>query len=464
MQLTQTEQADVSAQVAELVGIAEGLLQAGRAGEAKEVLETLNAVSPGSFPILKLLGVACALQGDFLGAQPHLDAAAALSGDDALVWNTLSVCCFEAGEFERALAAADRTVQLQPALPEAHDNQGNALYALKRYADAAESYGRAGRLNPKLARHHLNLHHSYMLRGEHALAWKSWEWRLGERGGPEPARDIPAPRWSGVEPLGGKTILLLAEQGLGDCIQFVRYASTLEALGAKVILEAYAPQVGLFEGVAGVCAIIAKGAPLPAIDVFASILSLPLAFIHGGIAAEGTPVPYLKAPAAGVAKWRDRLGAERLNVGLVASGSTTHPRDAHRSIPLSTLAEGLPQGANYVLIQKEPRDRDRAFLDQRPDIALISEELGDYADTAALCEALDLVISVDTSIAHLAGALGRPTWILLPHFPDWRWDMEAQTTDLYPTAQTIRQAAEADWSSVTDQIGRQLRSLLDARR
>jgi tetratricopeptide (TPR) repeat protein len=562
MQLSASEQANISAQVAELVGIAEGLIQGGRLAEARDVLETLNQVAPDTFAVLRMHGIACATQGDHAAAAKSLTVAREL-GRDALVANVLSVSLFALGDSLGALEAADEALALRPGFPEAftnrgnalnglgrseeavlafreallraphdaiahlnlsnayrdlkrheealaslertialapnlaaahrnrgnvlndlgrpeealacydhaltlepqaaetHFNRGNVLHELGRYAEAADSYARAGLYDPKHSKAFMNRSHCFLMVGDYARGWEEYEWRLSERGGPVPSRSFQAQRWTGRESLDGKSILLHAEQGLGDALQFTRYVGLVADLAAKVVFETYAPLMSLSRGRFGVAELIANGDTPPPVDFHCPLMSLPLAFMNAKVEAE-PEVPYLSAEPEAVARWRARLGGGRLNVGLIVSGNPAHARDAQRSLPLEVLAGGLPEGAAYWLVQKQPRERDLAFLPQRPDIALISEEFGDFADTAALCEALDVVISVDTSVAHLAGALGCPTWILLPHFPDWRWGQnESERTHWYPSARLFRQKDPDDWTAVRDAVRRGLETLIN---
>jgi tetratricopeptide (TPR) repeat protein len=561
MALTAQEQADVSAQVAELAGLAEGLIQAGRAAEARDILATLDLVSPGDFAVLRLLGVALATLGDYATAVETLRRARPLR-PDALVLNVLSVCLCALGDAEGALEAADGALRLNPRFAEALNNRGNALNGLERHGEAVEAFEQAVRLtpldptprlnlsnalralgrfeealasldqalalNPGLAVAHCNrgnilddlgrreaaieaydraialdpgsadAHYNrcdvlqqlgrfqeaadsyvkaqdlpppqpaavlrrgycFLTLGDYARGWPDYEWRFSDRGGPVAARAIDAPRWTGRESLEGRTILLHAEQGMGDAIQFVRYASLVSAMGATVTLQAHAPLLPVFSGRFGVAALVANDAPSPPVDFHCPLMSLPLALMGAGVGAEPA-VPYLEIEPEAVLRWRERLAGGGPNIGLVASGNPAHLKDAERSLPLERLARALPEGPRYWLIQKELRDADRAVLPGRPDIALIGEQLADFADTAALCQALDLVISVDTSTAHLAGALGRPTWILLPRIPDWRWVYsDSETTRWYPTARLFRQAEPGDWGPVVDCVRRALSEMI----
>lgn len=380
MQLSAFEQA----QVAELAALSNGLLQQGRAAEAKDILAALHAMTPGDVDILQVLG--------------------------------------------------------------------DAHYALRSYDEAADSYARAGRLDPRLAARHMKLHHAHVLRGEFPQAWKAYEWRLAERGGQVATLPLSIPQWRG-EPIDGKTILVHPEQGLGDMIQFVRYLRTLKALGAQVVLDTFGPLRRLFQGLDHVDILIGGiGEPSPPADVHTPIMSLPLAFELGGVTPLESEPPYLRADPEIAARWRRRFASASLKVGIVVSGNPGHQHDNRRSMPLDALAPGLPLGPTYVLIQQQVRDADLAALASRPDIVRIGDDLQDYADTAGLCAALDLILSVDTSVAHLAGALGRPTRLLLPHFPDWRWELEGDQTRWYPSMRLFRQVSPGDWSAVANAV------------
>lgn len=257
----------------------------------------------------------------------------------------------------------------------------------------------------------------------------------------------PQPLWDGREPLAGKTLLLQAEQGLGDTLQFCRYASVAQQQGARVVLEAQPPLVPLLRSLQGASQVVARGDPLPAFDVHCPLMSLPVAF---GTTLDSVPsaVPYLEAPAERVQAWRSRLGpAKAPRVGLAWSGSRTHRQDRERSLALERLLAALPPGLTYVSLQKEVRDTDRPAMQGLQDMGA---ELADFADTAALCEQLDLVISVDSSVAHLAGALGRETWLLLPFNADWRWLLRRADSPWYPGMRLLRQPVAGDWDAVLD--------------
>jgi hypothetical protein len=278
--------------------------------------------------------------------------------------------------------------------------------------------------------------------------------------------DLSQPIWLGDGPVEGKTILVFADEGLGDTIQFARYIPMLAARGAKVILWVDDPLASLMSGLSGVSRLITKSDPLPVFDLHCPICSLPLAF-RTSIETIPSDV-YLPRPAeARVQAWesrlRDRLGPSgKLRVGLAWSGNPNHWNDHNRSLRLQELSPLLDLDADFVSLQKDPRPHDRAQL-ERTGILDLTADLTDLAETAALVSCLDLVITVDTGIAHLAGALGRPTWILLPHTPDWRWLLGRDDSPWYKSARLFRQDARRDYAPVLERVREALQQILSAR-
>ena len=356
--------------------------------------------------------------------------------------------------FEEAIASFDSAISLKPNYEQAYSNRGNALQALQRFEEAIASYQHAIAINPDCADAHWNLSLCYLLGGNFKEGWKEYEWRWKSEESSKTAgvRSFSEPRWLGVETLKEKTILLYAEQGLGDTIQFSRYVSLVAQLGAQVILEVQGPLLNLLKNLEGVSQILAKGDPLPAIDYQCPLLSLPLAF-----KTELDSIPALSQKITGdsakIIQWQTILGVKtKPRVGLVWSGSLIHKNDHHRSIALSQLLPYLPSHIEYVCLQAELRDVDIELIAQQPGIQYFGEALEDFTDTAALCELMDLVISVDTSVAHLSAALGKKTWVLLPHTPDWRWQLERGDSSWYPSIQLYRQPAIGDWTSVLEKV------------
>jgi ADP-heptose:LPS heptosyltransferase len=256
--------------------------------------------------------------------------------------------------------------------------------------------------------------------------------------------------------LNGKTILIYAEQGLGDTIQFCRYVSLVSNLGAKVLLEVQAPLVKLLSSIDDYVNVIPRGGALPSFHYQCPLLSLPLAF---QTTLETIPKvsKYIQADEKKVIDWEARLGKQNnLRVGIVWSGSLDHSNDQNRSIPLSELIAYLPPNFDYVCLQKELREGDKEALLQHPEIRWFGEDLNDFSDTAALCELMDVVVSVDTSVAHLAGALGKKAWVLIPFSPDWRWLLDRKDSPWYRSIKLFRQEEMGDWSSALRNVENEL--------
>ena len=363
--------------------------------------------------------------------------------------------------FEAALSGYDRALALQPDYAEAWYNRGNALKELGRIDEALGSYGRAQALKPDYVEAHWNEAYLRLLLGdfERGLARSEWRWRspaLGLR-----PRSFAQPLWRGREPLAGKTILLYGDEGLGDAIFYSRYIGMLAARGAQVVLEVDAPLHALLSGVAGVSRCISPGDAAPEFDLHCPMSSLPLAFATRAATIPAT-VPYL--PAA-FAQHPARLAEkDRPRIGLAWSGNPRHRNDRRRSIPLSVLAPLLDRPATFVSLQKEVRAGDAATLRGTGRILDLGAGLTDMADAAALIGELDLVIAADTSIAHLAGALGVPVWILLPFIPDWRWQLGRDDSPWYPTARLFRQDDQRDWHQVVRRVDKALGDFLATRR
>jgi hypothetical protein len=299
-----------------------------------------------------------------------------------------------------------------------------------------------------------------LLTGSFARGWQEYEWRWKYETLASAKRKFQQPVWRG-EAIDGKTILLHSEQGLGDAIQFCRYAPLVAARGARVILEVDKRLGDLMASLAGVSQVVTAGETLPDFDLHCPLLSLPLAF-DTDLETIPAETAYLRAPPNKQAEWGARLGAKHsCRVGLAWSGNAAHKRDELRSIELNALLPLLNTGATIVSIQKDLRPADATVLGGHRDIVQIAERLADFSDTAALVSNLDLVITVDTSIAHLAGALGRPVWVLLPYLPDWRWLLDRDTSPWYPTARLFRQDQTRSWDRVIQNVREALLKFVD---
>jgi tetratricopeptide (TPR) repeat protein len=363
------------------------------------------------------------------------------------------------GRLEEALAAHAAAIRVRPDFAEAHYNLGNTLKALGRLDEAIAAYRAAIRGKPDFAEAHVNLGMELLLAGDFAHGWAAYAWRL--RGALSP-RTFSRPAWRG-ESLAGRRILLHAEQGLGDTIQFCRYVPLVAARGGLVTLEAPRPLLRLLSGLSGVTRLIAEGESIPAFDVHCSLMSLPLAF---GTEEDTIPaqVPYLAAKPDRIAYWRDRLGPKtRPRVGLVWSGGFRPDQpalfavNARRNIPLPLIGQLNRPDIDFVSLQKgEPAEGElRALQDTLwpgGNFTNAGPDIGDFDDTAGLIETLDLVISVDTSTAHLAAAMGKPVWLLNRFDSCWRWLRHREDSPWYPTVRLFRQTEPGDWHGVARRV------------
>jgi tetratricopeptide (TPR) repeat protein len=371
------------------------------------------------------------------------------------------------GRAEQALPWFDQAIALRENFTEALHNKAVTLTQLQKLHEASAIYQHLKAANPGDALAELSLAHLHMLTGNFEAGWAGREarWRLPSHSTAYPK--LAQPLWLGRESLAGKTILIAADEGYGDTIQFVRYVPMLAERGAGVVLVVQDSLHGLLSGLPGVAQCLPISAtntsPLPAFDVHCPLMSLPLAFATR-LDTIPAPASYLPRPAAvRVQAWEDRLGRhDRLRVGLVWSGNPRHRNDQNRSLPLRALTRLLDVDATFVSLQKDPRPADQLALLERADIVDPTAQLTDFTETAALIACLDLVITVDTSVAHLSAALGRPTWILLPYTPDYRWLLDRDDSPWYPAARLFRQAATRDYASVLDRVRAELRAQVSA--
>jgi tetratricopeptide (TPR) repeat protein len=366
---------------------------------------------------------------------------------------------------EEALQWFDRALELRPDYVQALTNRALVLGQLHRFEEAVAAYHRLQSLDPGNAETDITLGHLHLLLGNFESGWVGHDARRRIPSFSAPYPKFSQPMWRGEESIEGKTILVHVDEGFGDTIQFARYVPMLAARGARVILVVDGPAYALLSGLAGVSQCFAfPASTLPPFDFHCPMSSLPLAFATR-LDAIPPGMSYLPAPAESrVQAWDGRLGShDRLRVGLVWSGNPKHRNDHNRSLPLRTFSRFLDADATFVSLQKDPRPTDREALVELPGIIDLTADLTDFAETAALLRCLDLVITVDTSIAHLAGALGCPTWILLPHTPDWRWLLGRDESPWYPTVRLFRQPKPRDYDSVVDRVRAELTAMISKR-
>lgn len=374
----------------------------------------------------------------------------------AAAHTSLGITLQELGRLDEAAACHARAAACEPGFTAAYNNLGNTRQAQNRLDAAIAQYRHALNTDPDSPDGHRNLGIGLLVAGRFAEGWGEYEGRLRCKDAPVLA-DLPKPRWSG-EPLEGRRILLHSEQGLGDTIQFCRYASLVAARGGRVVLGVQPSLTRLLKGLQGAAAVRSGAVPLQEFDLHIQMLSLPGLF---GSDLDSFPaqVPYLYPEPEMAARWAERLGRlEGMRVGLVWAGSPGHGNDKNRSLRLEAFAPlaALP-GVTLVSIQKGPSEGLAAEPPGGMPLVNLSPEIADFADTAAIAANLDLVICVDTSVAHLCGALGRPTWVLLPFAPDWRWMLDREDSPWYPTMRLFRQERPGDWSGVLARVEEALR-------
>ena len=346
----------------------------------------------------------------------------------------------------KAIECYAAAIALSPGYAHAYVGLGIAFSKTGEFAQALVQYDKAAALDPYLAEAHYNKALVLLLLGDFTQGWQLYEWRWRVPAFTSPRRCFTQPLWHGNESLDGKTVLLHSEQGLGDTVQFSRYASAVASLGAKVVLELPSSLRQLLSRVQGVAQCALRGEALPAFDYHCPLMSLPAAF---DTVLESIPsaAGYLPAPASAARHWRTRLAqTHRPRVGLVWKTNPANPASAQRDVALPTLLQWLPSEINYVSLQYGASSEEVHTL-ERHGILHFNADIADFADTAALCSLMDVVVSVDTSAAHVSAALGVPTWILVSHLPDFRWMLERTDSPWYTSAKLYRQNSPGSWSS-----------------
>ena len=352
-----------------------------------------------------------------------------------------------------ALETFDRVLVHAAQHAKAWNNRGRALQTLNRHLDAVVSFEKAIAIDKSYADAHFNLALSLLTLGALQRGFAEYEWRWKRTGMSDTRRGYRGRQWLGEFPLGQRTILLPAEQGLGDTLQFVRFAPLLARAGATTILEVHPELKALLANVDGIASCHARGEALPGYDYYCPLGSLPLAFKTEPATIPGN-IPYLSADDAHTAKWRPAIEAlSGKRVALAWAGNARHANDRNRSIGFKLLEPLFAlEGVSFISIQRELRDDDAALLARHYNIIHVGDNLADMADTAAIVALADLTITVDTSVAHLAGAMGQDAWVLVPFSPDWRWTLSDERSPWYPRSRLFRQNAPGDWPSVITQV------------
>jgi tetratricopeptide (TPR) repeat protein len=430
------------------------LLSHGRPGDALAEFQQVLARNPRHVEARIGCGLAQAALALPEPALAEFDAALVLAPGHPMVQFNRGVALLKLGRHAEALAANDAALAVAPEHPGALLNRGRALAQLNQVDAAIASYDAVIASQRDHADAHFNLALALLTRGDYRRGFAEYEWRWRRSG--MPVSKNRGRLWLGEYPLARKTVLLHAEQGLGDTIQFARYAPQLAAAGATVVLEVPPELKGLMSGLGGTGTVIARGEAPPPFDVQCPLGSLPLA-LQTELATVPAQIPYLSAEPAHLAKWSPHLDAlARPRVAIAWSGNAGHDNDRNRSIAFARLAPLFDTPAAFVSVQRDVRDSDAAALAAETRVVNVGSELADFSDTAAVLALCDLVIAVDTAVVHLAGALGRPVWVLVPFAPDWRWALTGETTPWYPSARLFRQTSPGDWDTVIARVGAEL--------
>lgn len=442
------------------------LLERGEIEPAMASLRRASTLRPDYVEALSNLGNALMAVHRPGEAEACYRRALTLRPDYATAHNNLGVALRKLGRLAEARACHEEALRRRPGHVGALSNLGRVLHETAAYGEALERYDEALRLDPGCVDAHANRAVTLLLLGRFAEGWHEYEWRWRVPGFDVRRRMGDGAVWDGSD-LGGRTILVWGEQGQGSNIQFARLLPLVAGRGGRVVFECGAPLVRLMQCLtegpsAPVAAVMVAGEAPPAYDVHVPLMSLPhrLGF-DPDAALPG--VPYLRIDPALSAAWRQRLaGLDRPRIGIAWAGNPDHENDCNRSMPAEALRPLLDLGVGSLISLQVGAAAEQAaglgngaVVDPTPDI-------GDFADTGAIIEQLDVVVSVDTAVAHLAGALARPVWLLLPFVPEWRWRLDRNDTPWYPTMRLVRQASPGDWSGVVARVAAALRAMAAA--
>jgi Flp pilus assembly protein TadD len=431
--------------------------QSGRVDVAIELIGRAIAINPNVADYHSNLGELQRRSGQSDQAIVSLRRALSLQPNHAVAHYNLGLVLAERELFDEAIAAYQQALNLQPGMLETLIAQGNAFVRNRQFDHAGAAYRRAIEIKPDSAEAHWNYSLLLLRLGDYERGWDEHEWRGRVKSGFAPPQCFAQPQWNGGD-LRGKTILLHAEQAFGDTLQFVRYVPLVAQRGGQVVLQVPPELVRVLKHLQGLDEIVAVGNPSPGFDFHCPLLSLPRVF-STRLNSIPCQIPYLRAEPQLVEHWNRRLEPYRgqLKVGLVWAGRQVHMNDGDRSIKLAKLAPLSQAGSHaFFSLQKGGPARQAP----PPGLNLIdwTGDLGDFADTAALIGNLDLVITVDTAVAHLAGAMGKPVWVLLMNVSDWRWLLDREDSPWYPTMRLFRQPVIGDWESPIRTVAEALRA------
>jgi tetratricopeptide (TPR) repeat protein len=426
----------------------------GRCEEAVETLDRALALSPDHLLANRTRGVALVKRERYGEALASFQRVLVQRPDDEDSLYNVAFTLVASERDGEALAIYDKILASNPRHIEALLGKGAALQNLARFAEAVAVYDAALAINPQRADAHYSAATALLSMGEFRRGLAEYEWRrVTGAGQPKVVQALREPIWLGDGPLKDKTLLIHAEQGMGDVIFAVRYVPRLAEQGARIVLQVQAALKPLLARCAGATIVVARGEPLPAFDCHCPVMSLPYA-LKAERATIPAEVPYIHAPPERVAHWRPRLPQMRgLRVGIVWCGNPAFKEDHRRSLKFD-LIDPILTNPDICFVSLNPgiAERDLTRLAGRSNVVHVGSEFRDFADTAAVIAQLDLVITSDTSVAHLAGAMGRPVWIMLGFAPDWRFAHDREQSAWYPTARLFRQSAPGAWAGVVERV------------
>ncbi|MES2912434.1 MAG: tetratricopeptide repeat protein [Pseudomonadota bacterium] len=433
------------ARCAELTKRGNALLAQGMLGESERAYRAATQADPQNAGALVNLGYVLGQQNKWVEAGAALKQALLRDPDQYDAHFMLGKLAFDKANIVEATAHMREVLRIQPGFDlttyfSAEDSTSEALAICRMVLS----------IDPDNALAHRSVGMTSLRLGDFRTGWKEYEWRFRIDVKGQTHKTFPQPLWLGDAPVDGKTVLLHWEQGYGDTLQFCRYAREVKAQGASVLLQVQPGLGSLLACLDGVDILLEENEPVPPFDLHCPLMSLPLALgEYSGSFASGTQ-PYLHAPEGRIDYWQRRLEEIELparpRTGIVWSGNPAHVADLKRSIPLGMFLHVLPADFRVVALQPLVRPADMAILDQESRVTYLGAELSTFAETAALISALDLVITVDTGVAHLAGAMGKTVWVLLPYMSDWRWLMDREDSPWYPHMRLFRQQVVDDWN------------------
>jgi Flp pilus assembly protein TadD len=431
----------------------------GRSDVALQLFRRAVLLSPGRSEFQCNLGNALLARNQFEAAIDAYQKVLAVSPNLAAIHTNIGNAYFNLGQPDLAVAAHQNAIRIDPKLAEAHTNLGHIFSDQGKIDQAIESHRSALALKPDFPEVHWNLALCLLVQGDFEAGWSEFEWRRKCADHRDARPDFSPPMWDGSD-LDGKTILLTSEQGLGDTLQFIRYAQLVKERGGEVVVECQPELIPLLAQLPCVSRWIGRGEPLPVFDVWHPLMSLPALF---RTTLETIPMqPTLRAPSDRVEKFSRLIleNAGRMKIGIAWAGRAQHKNDRNRSLPFSALMPLLERSsAQFFSLQKGPAARQIGQFSSGLKLVDLTEELVDFADTAGLIANLDLVICVDTAVAHLAGAMGKPVWLMLPFAPDWRWMLDRDDSPWYPSVRLFRQLRAGDWGGVVGRIKAELQEI-----